>query len=124
MIQLRAVFCLMALLLPFSPAMAQYNFDPNNADEQGRGIKYFGSAKDERGALIAGASILVAHEYVMVTDATGRYRGNLDPLYTGDRTAVGCSKPGYAFVKVTKREGPVNAVKQTVQADCVLRKIK
>jgi hypothetical protein len=110
-----------AALLP-SAALAQYTFDPNNADEQGPGIKYFGSVKDERGALIAGASILIAHSFVLTSDNQGRFRGNIDVGYTADKTPVGCSKPGYAFVRALKRPGPPGGVKETVQVDCVLKK--
>jgi len=111
----------LAALLP-SAAMAQYTFDPNNADETGPGIKYFGSVKDERGALVPGASILVSHSFVLVTDNQGRFRGNVDVGYTADKTPVGCSKPGYSFVRVIKRPGPPGGVKQTVQVDCILKK--
>jgi hypothetical protein len=111
----------LAALLP-SAAMAQYTFDPNNADEQGPGIKYFGSVKDMRGALIPGASILISHSFVLVTDNQGRFRGNVDVGYTADKTPVGCSKPGYSFVRVSKRPGPPGGVKQTVQVDCVLKR--
>jgi hypothetical protein len=110
--------------LSVSPALAQYNFDPNNADEKGPGIKYFGSAKDDQGALLPGATIMIAHYFTMVTDEQGRYRGNVDGSYTANDTPVGCSKPGYSFVRMSKRPGPPGGVKQTVEADCVLHKDK
>jgi hypothetical protein len=120
--RLKLVLGLLAALLPFSPAQAQYSFDPNNADEKGPGIKYFGSAKDDKGALLPGATVMIAHYFTMVTDEQGRYRGNVDASYTVDNTPVGCSKPGYTFVRMTKRKGPAGGVKQTVEADCVLHK--
>ena len=92
-----------------SPALAQYSFDPNNADEKGPGIKYFGSAKDDQGALLPGVTIMIAHYFTMVTDEQGRYRGNVDGSYTAENTPVGCSKPGYSFVRTTKRAGPPGA---------------
>jgi hypothetical protein len=114
----------MAALMFVSPASAQYNFNPNNADEQGPGIKYFGSAKDDQGALLPGVTMVIAHAYTLVTDDQGRYRGNIDQMYTIENTPVGCSKPGYEFVRVVKRPGPTNGTKQTIQADCILHKIK
>ena len=114
----------LASLVPLSPAWAQYSFNPNNADEQGPGIKYFGSAKDDRGALLPGVTMIVAHAYTMVTDEQGRYRGNIDEMYTIENTPVGCSKPGYEFIRVDKRAGPTVGTKKTIQADCVLHKIK
>ena len=110
-------------LLFVSSASAQYSFDPSNADEQSGGIKYFGSAKDDQGALLSGVTILVGRELVLVTDAQGRYRGSVDPQYTPDVTTLGCSKPGYQFVSMIKRPGPAGAAQQTVEANCVLHKI-
>ena len=112
---------LVAVVTP--PAFAQYSFDPNNADEQTPGIKYFGSAKDDRGALLTGVTVLVEHEFEMVTDDTGRYRGNIPfGLSSTENMIVGCSKPGYTETRMVKIPGPQNAVKQTVEVDCVLRK--
>jgi hypothetical protein len=114
----------LASLMPLSSASAQYSFNPNNADENGPGIKYFGSAKDDQGALLPGVTMVIAHAYTLVTDDQGRYRGNIDEMYTVENTPVGCSKPGYEFVRVVKRNGPTNGAKKTIQADCVLHKIK
>ena len=114
----------LASLMPLSSASAQYSFNPNNADENGPGIKYFGSAKDDQGALLPGVTMVIAHAYTLVTDEQGRYRWNIDEMYTIENTPVGCSKPGYEFVRVVKRPGPTNGTKQTIQADCVLHKIK
>lgn len=119
---MRPVIAGLALLLGGSPAMAQYVFDPSNADEQGPGIKYFGSVKDDRGALVPGATVIIAGSFTLVTDALGRYRGLVDDIYPGERTPITCSKPGYGFVRVIKRAGPTNGTRQTFQADCVLRK--
>lgn len=110
------------LTLWASPLQAQYVFDPSNADEQGPGIKYFGSAKDDRGALLSGVTIVIAGSFTLVTDAQGRYRGLVDDIYPGATTPIGCSKPGYAFVRVDKRPGPTNGTRKTFQADCVLHK--
>jgi hypothetical protein len=112
----------MAGLAFVSSASAQYVFDPNNADEKSGGIKYFGSAKDDQGALLSGVTILIGRELVLITDAQGRYRGSVDPMYSPDETMIGCSKPGYRFVRVIKRPGPAGAARQTVEANCVLHK--
>jgi hypothetical protein len=114
----------LAISMPFSSASAQYNFNPSNADESGPGIKYFGSAKDDQGALLPGVTMVIAHAFTLVTDEQGRYRGNIDEMYTVENTPVGCSKPGYEFVRVVKRAGPANGAKKTIQADCILHKIK
>jgi hypothetical protein len=114
----------MAALALVSSASAQYIFDPRNADEQGGGIKYFGSAKDEQGALLPGVTIQIAGAFTLVTDEQGRYRGFVNEIYPGETTPIVCFKPGYLFVRVIKRPGPAGGVAQTFQADCVLHKIQ
>jgi hypothetical protein len=113
----------MAALAPVSSASAQYIFDPRNADEQGGGIKYFGSAKDEQGALLPGVTIQIAGAFTLVTDEQGRYRGFVNEIYPGETTPIVCFRPGYQFVRVIKRPGPAGGVAKTFQADCVLHNI-
>ena len=103
----------------------QYLFDPANADEQISGIRYFGSAKDEKGVLIAGVTIFIQYgsdnSFVFVTNEQGRFRGHLPAtLLEAEKISSKCSKPGYQFVKVMTRPG-MNAPKPYVQLDCVLR---
>ena len=107
-----------------SPAVAQYIFDPSNADEKGGGIKYFGSAKDDQGVLVPGVTMTIAGAFTLVTDAQGRYRGFVNEIYPGETTPIVCSKPGYEFVRVIKRPGPAGGVAQTFQADCILHKVR
>jgi len=114
-------------LLAGSIAMAQvYSFDPANADEQGPpGIRYFGAAKDEKGALVSGATIVLESgnaSFMFVTDEQGRYRGNLPLESAAGKVDANCSKRGFTFVRVIKRPGP-EGVKPTVQVDCVLRRV-
>ena len=109
-----------------SCAYAQYSYDPSNPDEQTPGIRYFGSAKDERGVPITGVTVLIVIEgrssFVFVTDDAGRFRGTLPQTFADsapDKVSAKCQKPGYRFVKVNKRPG-VGAPKPYMQLDCVL----
>ena len=105
-----------------APALAQYAHDPSNADEQVPGIRYFGSAKDEKGSLLAGVTVLIEKAettFVYVTDEQGRFRGTV-PLNMASNVTAACSKAGFQTVRVVKRPGPP-APKPTVQVDCVLR---
>jgi hypothetical protein len=121
----RPVVGLLAVLLPVSSAVAQYSFDPNNADEKGPGTKYFGSAKDDRGALLPGVLVAVVGYSAVITDQQGRYRANIADAYPDfNRTPVWCSKPGYSFVRVTKLKGPSGGEKKAVEANCILHKNK
>jgi hypothetical protein len=111
-------------LFPLVPVRSQYAYDPNAADEQGvAGIRYFGSAKDSNGALVSGATIMVASNqssFVFVTDEQGRFHGTLPLDSVADKVTTKCWKVGFQVVQVTKRTGP-QGVKPTVQVDCVLR---
>jgi hypothetical protein len=109
-----------------SCAYAQYSFDPSNPDEQTPGIRYFGAAKDEKGVLLPGVTVLIViggrSSFVFVTDDQGRFRGTV-PLTLADSTpdtvAAKCSKMGYQFVRAIERPG-LGAPRPYVQVDCVL----
>ena len=101
---------------------AQYAYNPANADES-PGIRYFGSAKDDKGALLPGASIMVANpqvSFLFVTDEQGRFRVNVPLNMVPEKVTLKCFKAGFQLVQLNKRLGPA-APKQTVQVDCVLR---
>ena len=105
-------------------AYPQYLFDPSNADEQTPGIRYFGSAKDEKGVLMPGVTVFIEYgskSFVFVTDDQGRFRGFVPlTLPAPDKSSSKCSRPGYQLVSATERPG-LNAPKPYVQVDCVLR---
>jgi len=109
--------------LAVSTANAQYSFNPSNADELG--IRYFGSAKDDKGALLPGVAVTInvdENVFVFMTDEQGRFRGRvpLESLGLGSNmTTTTCSKRGYQFVSATKRSG-LGGPKPYVQVDCVL----
>jgi hypothetical protein len=122
-IRLRSLSALCGVLgvLVFSTsATAQYSYNANNADEQGPGIKYFGSVKTDKGSLLKGAIVLIQHEYAAVTDDQGRFRTNLPETLPEDKVDVSCSLPGYQMIRVSKRLGP-HGPKKMVQVDCVMR---
>ena len=108
-----------------TPSYSQYTYDPSAADEQGQGIRYFGSAKDEKGVLISGVTVAIeiggTSTFVFVTDDQGRFRGRIPLVLAGpaSNAATKCSKPGYRFVRSIQRPG-VDAPKPYVQVDCVL----
>jgi len=113
----------LAALMVAIPIRAQYTYDPAAPDEQLPGIRYFGSAKDDRGSLLPGVSVLIDSPqaaYVFVTDEQGRFHGNLPFALTPDKVAPRCFKVGFELVRVNKRPGP-QGPKPTVQVDCVLR---
>jgi hypothetical protein len=117
-----AAWCLIATSITNPIAFAQYLYNPASADEA-PGIKYFGSAKDAKGALMPDVSIQISSghlTYVLVTDEQGRFRENVALDWVPEKVTIKCFKEGYQLVSLNKRPGP-SAPKQTVQVDCVLR---
>lgn len=105
-------------------AFAQYTNDGPEDLLKGNGVRYFGAARDERGARLADVSFLFETpqaSFVFVTDAGGRFRGLL-PLDTAKKTVTAkCWKAGLETVRVERRAGP-DPARPSVQVDCVLRR--
>jgi hypothetical protein len=103
-------------------ALAQYAFDPTHDDEQGDGIRYFGSVKDGAGAAIKDATILITNKsasFVFVTDSLGRFRGHLPADALASKVSIKCFKAETVSTRVSKRAGAGDG-KRFVQVDCVL----
>lgn len=115
-----AAICAVVLLLDPVASFSQYSYDPSNLDEQGPGIKYFGSIKDDRGALLQNAVVMIQRQYLLISDAQGRFRANLPADLPADKVDVSCSNPGFQTVRIVKRLGP-KGPKTTVQIDCIMR---
>lgn len=116
-------FCTMVCAsMVASTASSQYIYNPANADE-GPGVRFFGSAKDDHGALLPGVSILLQSGQLSVLVATneqGRYRIDLPVDTPVDRVTAKCFKSGLQLVRMNRRAGP-KGPKVVVQLDCVLR---
>jgi hypothetical protein len=104
-------------------SQAQYLYNPNNPDELNwQGIRYFGSAKDEKGALLPGVTVSIGTQqanYLFVTDQLGRFRGNLPIQAVASSVTAACSKAGFTQMRLSKRPSPAGP-KPSVQVDCVL----
>jgi hypothetical protein len=88
--------------------------DPNH-------IRYFGSAKDARGKLLADVTFTfeaAQSTFVFLTDGDGRFRGGVPLSFAARDVKSACIKSGYQMLRVTKRDG---FGKGTVQFDCVLQ---
>lgn len=118
----RMSISLLAIYILATPAHSQYVYNPANADE-GPGIRYFGSAKDDKGALLAGVSVLISNHqlsFLLVTDEQGRFRANLPLDMLPETVTSKCFKVGFQLAQMSKRLGP-KGPKVTVQVDCVMR---
>ena len=106
-----------------SPATAQYTYDPNNADEQGFGVIFFGSAKSVAGDRLSNVRVLITGEnavFDLLTDYGGRFRQLVPPDFAAANWHVVCSKNGFVQDTLTTRLGPPGA-RPSVQIDCILR---
>ena len=116
-----------ALLLYCCLSQAQYTYAPGNPDEVDTpGIRYFGAAKDENGALLPGVTVTLSTQqadYVLITDQLGRYHVRLPVQAVASTVTAKCSKAGFTQARVSKRTGPTGP-KPTVQLDCVLAPAK
>jgi hypothetical protein len=112
------------IILSGSPVVAQYEYDPLNADEIGRkDIRVFGVVKDDRGRFVEGATVLVDQVtliQVQTTSVSGRYTVSLPIEISPDQIKVSCSKPGYDFVRLTRLAGGADK-KKWVEVNCFLR---
>jgi hypothetical protein len=113
-----------ALLLASSTS-AQYALDweEEARDDREHGVRYFGSAKDEKGALIPNVTFLLESDqgsFVFLSNSEGRFRGTLPKDIPTASVKPRCSKPGLEFVSVSKRTGP-RAAAASVQVNCVMR---
>lgn len=93
----------------------------NNSDE---GVSYFGFVRDNRGKLIANASISATtpsgSSFVVQADKMGHYRiPGFSKSVDATKVVVTCSKPGYRLVSRDKRilRG---SPKAPIETDCVL----
>ena len=119
----RSWWSVVAGLALVSSAAAQYGFDPSGGDRNARGIRYFGSVKDEGGSFLEGATIVLTGalgRWIFVTNEEGRFHGNLPTEMAPERTSPTCFKPGFMLVQLTKRPGAAGG-RSAVQVDCVLR---
>ena len=118
---------LLALLGVFTAdsAAAQYTYDPSAADELDKpGNLYFGSARDERGAVVPDVLVILETtqtSFTLVTDEQGRFRARLPLTTLAVSVKASCSKPGYVVLRVTKRLGPKRE-NTPVQVDCLLKR--
>lgn len=103
---------------------AGYSFDPSIPRDEKPGNVYFGSAKDANGDFLQGVTIILQTamvEYVFVTDATGRFRVELDAAQKPADVKPRCSRAGYASGRATMRPPPGGAL-TPVEVNCVLER--
>jgi hypothetical protein len=115
------------VLLMAAPSQAQTGYaldSPADDHDESTSVRYFGSAKDGGGRLLADVTVLLDTadtSLVFVTDGNGRFRGHLPLDIPMSAVTPTCAKAGYVLERVSKRSGPKSA-RASVQVDCVLRR--
>lgn len=116
------VLCVLLLLPALAgPAAAGGSGD---ADEQGDFPHFFGFVRDADGKPVADARVnatLKAGGAALVTrsDATGAYQIPMFNDTNPDQATITCSKEGYRFKEVQRRN-PGAAAGSSVEVDCVV----
>lgn len=101
---------------------AAYVFDPAAVHEKGAVNAWFGSARTTDGRYLAGVTVLLETrkiDYVIVTDARGRFRIKLPLDLAPADVTPHCSKSGLRQQRVSKRLPP-GGRSSPVQVDCFL----
>ncbi len=101
---------------------AAYVFDPAAAHEQGAVNAWFGAARSTDGRYLAGVTVLLETpgiDYVVVTDARGRFRIKLPLDLKPGAVTPRCSLHGYRQLRISKRLPP-DGRSSPVQVDCLL----
>ena len=110
--------------MPSVSAVAQYQFDPSNADEQRPpDVRVFGVVRDDRNRFVENATVLVeqpALTYVQTTNVSGRYTVSFPIDITLDLIRVSCAKPGFEFARLTRQSGGTDK-RKWVEVNCILR---
>lgn len=122
----RLVRCGLTVLLALGVAgvvhAAAYVFDPSAAHEKGAVNAWFGSARSTDGRYLPGVTMLLETrkiDYVIVTDARGRFRIKLPLDLAPADVTPRCSRAGYRQARISKRLPP-GGRSSPVQVDCFL----
>lgn len=111
-------------LAPAIPAFAQYTLDMTEEAGKAPHIRYFGSAKDDKGKQLGDVTVLLVREsssYVFVTNAGGRFSGALPVSMRLSMVTPKCIKSGFQTVRIAKRTATVGK-KSSAQVDCIMRR--
>jgi hypothetical protein len=114
-----------ALVLSAVPALAGGDdYDAAN-DTEGRGPVYFGFVRDNRGAAIADARVVLqpksGEPTIIKSNVLGLYRSHVSKDVRPDDVAVSCDKSGYTLLKVARRN-PQGSTEMNIETNCTLQR--
>lgn len=101
------------------------DYDASN-DTEGAGPAYFGFVRDNRGAPVSDAQVLLrpksGEPVAIKTNVLGLYRSHVSKDVLPDDVTVSCEKSGYKQDRVFRRTPP-GAKDMFIETDCTLRRL-
>jgi hypothetical protein len=101
------------------------DYDAAN-DTEGAGPAYFGFVRDQRGAPVSDAQVLLTPKsgqpVSLKTNVLGLYRSHVNKDVSPDDVTISCEKTGYKQDKVFRRTPP-GGKDMFIETDCMLRRL-
>jgi hypothetical protein len=115
-----------ALAVAAVPAFAGGDdYDAAN-DTEGKGPVYYGFVRDNRGAPVADARVVLQPKSgdptVIKSNVLGLYRSHVSKDVRPDDIAVSCEKSGYSLQKVARRN-PQGSSEMNIETNCTLQRL-
>ena len=117
----------MALVLTTTPAYAGGDdYDAAN-DTEGHGPVYYGFVRDNRGAPVADARVVLqpkagGEPTVIKSNVLGLYRSHVNKNVRPDDVAVSCDKSGYSLQRVARRN-PQGSSEMNIETNCTMQRL-
>lgn len=101
------------------------DYDAAN-DTEGAGPAYFGFVRDQRGAPVSDAQVMLTPKsgqpVALKTNVLGLYRSHVNKDVSPDDVTISCGKDGYKQDKVFRRTPP-GGKDMFIETDCMLRRL-
>lgn len=108
------------------PALAGGDdYDAAN-DTEGKGPVYYGFVRDNRGAPVANARVVLrpktGEPTVITSNVLGLYRSHVSKEVRPDDITVSCDKTGYSLQKVARRN-PQGSSEMNIETNCTMQRL-
>ena len=117
---------LTAMLAAASAALAGGDDYDASQDEEGKGPVYYGFVRDNRGAPVADARVVLKPKtgdaLELKSNVLGLYRSHVRKGVSPDDVEISCEKTGYKQTKVYRRQPP-GAKDMFIETDCTLQRL-
>ncbi len=101
------------------------DYDAAN-DTEGHGPVYYGFVRDNRGAPVADARVVLqpkaGEPTVIKSNVLGLYRSHVSKDVRPDDVAVSCDKSGYTLQKVARRN-PQGSSEMNIETNCTMQRL-